>query len=110
MLQRISKQFQGLPICADSSMQHRRNMGTTMSRSQPIHPFASVAEDLLKRLSLRTKPSIPLARAKLFEEDRTRIRSAGRLAASMLRFHDLLQRQPSIVPANRALKVTRPPL
>ena len=47
---------------------------------------------------------------KLFEEDRARIRSSGRLAASMLRVHDLLQRQPitGIVPASRELKVTHP--
>jgi len=47
---------------------------------------------------------------KLFEEDRARIRSLGRLAASMLRVHDLLQRQPitGIVPASRELKVTHP--
>jgi len=47
---------------------------------------------------------------KLFEEDRARIRSSGRLAASMLRVHDLLQRQPitGIVPASRKLKVTHP--
>jgi Fic family protein len=46
----------------------------------------------------------------LFEEDRTRIRSLGRPAASMLRVHDLLQRQPiiSIVPASKQLKVTHP--
>lgn len=46
----------------------------------------------------------------LFEEDRTRIRSLGRAAASMLRVHDLLQRQPiiSIVPASKQLKVTHP--
>jgi Fic family protein len=47
---------------------------------------------------------------KLFEEDRTSIRSSGRLAASTLRVHDLLQRQPiiGIVPASRELKVTHP--
>jgi Fic family protein len=46
----------------------------------------------------------------LFDNDRARIRSSGRLAASMLRVHDLLQRQPiiGIVPASRALKVTHP--
>jgi Fic family protein len=46
----------------------------------------------------------------LFEEDRTQIRSLGRPAASMLRVHDLLQRQPivSIVPASKQLKVTHP--
>jgi len=46
----------------------------------------------------------------LFEEDRSRIRTLGRSAASMLRVHDLLQRRPiiSIVPASRELKVTHP--
>ncbi len=46
----------------------------------------------------------------LFEEDRARIRSLGRPAASMLRVHDLLQRQPiiGIVPASKELKVTHP--
>jgi Fic family protein len=46
----------------------------------------------------------------LFEEDRARIRSLGRPAASMLRVHDLLQRQPiiGIVPASKQLKVTHP--
>jgi Fic family protein len=46
----------------------------------------------------------------LFEEDRTRIRALGRPSASMLRVHDLLQRQPiiGIVPASRALKLTHP--
>jgi Fic family protein len=46
----------------------------------------------------------------LFEEDRARIRGLGRAAASMLRLHDLLQRQPivSIVPASKQLKVTHP--
>lgn len=46
----------------------------------------------------------------LFEEDRTRIRALGRPAASMLRVHDLLQRQPmiGIVPASKQLKVTHP--
>jgi Fic family protein len=46
----------------------------------------------------------------LFEEDRARIRALGRPAASMLRVHDLLQRQPiiSIVPASKQLKVTHP--
>jgi Fic family protein len=46
----------------------------------------------------------------LFEEDRTRIRAFGRPSASMLRVHDLLQRQPiiGIVPASRALKLTHP--
>jgi len=47
---------------------------------------------------------------KLFEEDRTRISTLGRSAASMLQVHDLLQRQPiiSIVPASKKLKVTHP--
>jgi Fic family protein len=46
----------------------------------------------------------------LFDEDRTRIRALGRPAASMLRVHDLLQRQPiiGIVPASKQLKVTHP--
>jgi Fic family protein len=46
----------------------------------------------------------------LFEEDRARIRTLGRSAASMLQVHDLLQRQPivSIVPASRELKLTHP--
>lgn len=46
----------------------------------------------------------------LFDEDRARIRTLGRSAASMLHVHDLLQRQPiiSIVPASRELKVTHP--
>jgi Fic family protein len=46
----------------------------------------------------------------LFEEDRIKIRSLGRPAASMLRVHDLLQRQPivGIVPASKQLKVTHP--
>lgn len=46
----------------------------------------------------------------LFDSDRTRIRTLGRSAASMLQVHDLLQRQPiiGIVPASRALKVTHP--
>jgi Fic family protein len=46
----------------------------------------------------------------LFEADRSRIRTLGRSAASMLRVHDLLQRQPiiGIVPASRELKVTHP--
>jgi Fic family protein len=46
----------------------------------------------------------------LFEEDRTSIRALGRPAASMLRVHDLLQRQPiiGIVPASKQLKVTHP--
>jgi Fic family protein len=46
----------------------------------------------------------------LFEEDRTRIRALGRPAASMLRVHDLLQRQPmiGIVPASKQLKLTHP--
>jgi Fic family protein len=46
----------------------------------------------------------------LFEEDRVRIRTLGRSAASMLQVHDLLQRQPivSIIPASHELKVTHP--
>jgi Fic family protein len=46
----------------------------------------------------------------LFEEDRTKIRSRGRVAASMLRVHDLLQRQPiiGVVPASKQLKVSHP--
>jgi Fic family protein len=46
----------------------------------------------------------------LFEEDRARIRTLGRSAASMLQVHDLLQRQPiiGIVPSSRKLKVTHP--
>ena len=46
----------------------------------------------------------------LFEEDRARIRALGRPAASMLRVHDLLQRQPiiGIMPASKQLKVTHP--
>jgi len=46
----------------------------------------------------------------LFEEDRAQIRALGRPAASMLRVHDLLQRQPiiGIVPASKQLKVTHP--
>jgi Fic family protein len=46
----------------------------------------------------------------LFEEDRTRIRSLGRSAASMLRVHDFLQRQPivGIVPASKQLKLSHP--
>jgi len=47
---------------------------------------------------------------KLFEQDRARIGTLGRSAASMLKVHELLQRQPmiSIVPASRKLKVTHP--
>jgi Fic family protein len=46
----------------------------------------------------------------LFEDDRARIRALGRPARSMLRVHDLLQRQPiiGIVPASRQLNVTHP--
>jgi Fic family protein len=46
----------------------------------------------------------------LFEEDRTHIRTLGRPAASMLRVHDLLQRQPivGIGPAGKQLKLTHP--
>jgi cell filamentation protein, protein adenylyltransferase len=46
----------------------------------------------------------------LFEEDRVRIRALGRPAASTLRVHELLQRQPiiGIVPASKQLKVTHP--
>jgi len=46
----------------------------------------------------------------LFEEDRTKIRSRGRAAASMLRVHDLLQRQPiiGVVPASKRLGVSHP--
>jgi Fic family protein len=46
----------------------------------------------------------------LFAADRSRIRTLGRSAPSMLRVHDLLQRQPiiGIVPATRELKVTHP--
>src|SRR6202035_4187568 len=46
----------------------------------------------------------------LFEEDRERIRSLGRPAASMLRVHELLQRRPiiGILPASWELKVTHP--
>jgi cell filamentation protein, protein adenylyltransferase len=46
----------------------------------------------------------------LFEDDRARIRTLGRSAASMLQVHDLLQRQPiiSVVPASHALKLTHP--
>jgi Fic family protein len=46
----------------------------------------------------------------LFEGDRTRIRSLGRSAASMLRVHDFLQRQPivGIVPASKQLKLSHP--
>jgi Fic family protein len=46
----------------------------------------------------------------LFEEDRTRIRALGRPAASMLRVHDLLQRQPIVgmLPASKQLKVSHP--
>jgi cell filamentation protein, protein adenylyltransferase len=46
----------------------------------------------------------------LFEEDRARIRALGRPAASMLRIHDLLQRQPiiGVVPASKQLKLTHP--
>jgi cell filamentation protein, protein adenylyltransferase len=46
----------------------------------------------------------------LFEEDRTRIRSLGRSAASMLRVHDFLQSQPiiGIVPASKQLKLSHP--
>ena len=46
----------------------------------------------------------------LFDNDRARIRTLGRSAASMLHVHDLLQRQPiiGIVPASRLLKVTHP--
>jgi Fic family protein len=46
----------------------------------------------------------------LFEEDRTKIRSLGRAAASTLRVHDLLQRQPiiGIIPASKKLKVSHP--
>jgi hypothetical protein len=45
-----------------------------------------------------------------FEEDRIKMRSLGRPAASMLRVHDLLQRQPivGIGPASKQLKVTHP--
>ena len=48
--------------------------------------------------------------AALFEDDRMRIRALGRPAASMLRVHDLLQRQPiiGILPASKQLKVTHP--
>jgi Fic family protein len=44
----------------------------------------------------------------LFEEDRARIRSRGRPAASMLRVHDLLQRRPILgaAPASHDLKLT----
>ena len=46
----------------------------------------------------------------LFEHDREQIRALGRPAASMLRVHDLLQRQPiiGILPASKQLKVTHP--
>lgn len=46
----------------------------------------------------------------LFEQDRQRIRSLGRAAASTLRVHELLQRRPivGILPASRELKVTHP--
>jgi Fic family protein len=46
----------------------------------------------------------------LFDNDRARIRTLGRSAASMLHVHDLLQRQPiiGIVPASRSLKITHP--
>ena len=46
----------------------------------------------------------------LFEDDRSRIRTLGRSAPSMLRVHDLLQRQPiiGIVPASRELNLTHP--
>jgi Fic family protein len=46
----------------------------------------------------------------LFERDREQIRALGRPAASMLRVHDLLQRQPiiGIGPASKQLKVTHP--
>ena len=46
----------------------------------------------------------------LFEDDRTHIRTHGRSSASMLRVHDLLQRQPivGIGPASRQLKLTHP--
>jgi len=46
----------------------------------------------------------------LFEADRNRIQALGRSAASTLRVHELLQRQPiiSIVPASKQLQVTHP--
>jgi Fic family protein len=46
----------------------------------------------------------------LFEEDRVRIRALGRPSASMLRVHDLLQRQPilGMLPASKQLKVSHP--
>jgi Fic family protein len=46
----------------------------------------------------------------LFEEDRLRIRTLGRSAASMLHVHDLLQRQPIVgmVPASSELKLAHP--
>lgn len=46
----------------------------------------------------------------LFDEDRARIRSLGRPAASMLRVHDLLQRRPiiGIGSASKELRVTHP--
>lgn len=46
----------------------------------------------------------------LFEQDREQIRALGRSAGSMLRVHDLLQRQPiiGILPASKQLKVTHP--
>jgi Fic family protein len=46
----------------------------------------------------------------LFEEDRARIRTLGRSAASMLHVHDLLQRQPIVgmVPASSELKLAHP--
>jgi Fic family protein len=46
----------------------------------------------------------------LFERDRDRIRALGRVAPSVLRVHDLLQRQPiiGILPASRQLNITHP--
>jgi cell filamentation protein, protein adenylyltransferase len=46
----------------------------------------------------------------LFEDDRARIHTLGRSAASTLQIHDLMQRQPiiGILPASRTLKVTHP--
>jgi Fic family protein len=46
----------------------------------------------------------------LFESDRARIRTRGRLAASMLHVHELLQRQPiiGVASASDALKLTHP--
>lgn len=92
--------------------QHRRQYYDLLQTVRDRGDWETWIEFFLTGVTETATEAVETARQllTLFEEDRELIRSIGRPAASMLRVHDLLQRQPiiGILPASRELNVTHP--